>query len=234
MTSVPLPATSKRLPLLYIAALAGLAAGASAMLVLAAVAAWDERVLWVFPFACALAAAVAIVLGLPLHALFQVSGLTSRWVYVVGALIIVGVPYLWLSWGMWLDVDTGTFAIQMSLLVPAAAVPGGLLFHGLAHRALSVPPFERRDAFIIATWVAAWLFLNIPAPMPLSMDEPNFHRDRFLNVAIFSGLPAFMLLGILAGLARLWNWRLGLFMTAAAWFIPIAVAVMYLATPVGR
>jgi hypothetical protein len=152
MISVAPPASGKRLPLLYVAALAGLAAAASATLVLAGFAAGDERVLQVFPLACALAAAVAIVFGLPLHALFQVSGLNSRWVYVAGTLIIVGGPYLWLFW-RWSNVDARTVAIQTSPLVPAAAVPGGLLFHRLAHRALSVPSFERRDVFIIAVHV---------------------------------------------------------------------------------
>jgi len=57
MTSVALPATGKRLPLLYVAALAGLAAAASATLVLAGLTVGDERVLQVFPLACALAAA---------------------------------------------------------------------------------------------------------------------------------------------------------------------------------
>src|ERR1700736_4746451 len=147
MTSVPLPSTCKKLPLLYIAALAGLSATASATLVLVSLEAArfgteDDRLLQFFPPACALATAVAIVVGLPLHALFQVLGLTNRWLYVAGTLIIVGGPCLWLSGPMWLHVDTRTAAMEMLLLVPAAAVPGGLLFHSLAHRARSVPPFE--------------------------------------------------------------------------------------------
>src|SRR5262249_46570491 len=75
MTSVALPATRKKLPLLYVAALARLAAAASAARVLAGLTLGDHGVLQVVPLACALAAAVAIVFGLPLHALFQVSGL---------------------------------------------------------------------------------------------------------------------------------------------------------------
>ena len=238
MTSVPLPATSRRLPLPYIAALAGLVAVTSATLVLAAVtsdilalAASAGWITEVFPAACALAVVVAIVLGLPLHALLRVSELTGRRVYIAATFIIVGGPYLWLFGPDWLNANIRTFAIQTSLLVPAAAFPGGLLFWHLAYRARSVPSFELRDALIIATWVAALLFLVTPYSIPVHVDD---HRGRILQAAHDYGLSAFMLLGILAGLARLWNWRASLFAIAAAWFIAVAFAVMwYLRTPVG-
>jgi hypothetical protein len=237
VTSFPLPASSKRLPLPYIAALAGLAAVTSATLVLVVattgtlvLTAREEWVMQTFPTACALAAIVAIVLGLPLHALLRVSGLTGRWVYVAATFIIVGGPYLWLLGPALLRADTSTPAIAF-LLVPAAALPGGLLFQHLAHRARSVPPFEIRDAFIIATWVAALLFLVTPYSIPVHVDD---HRGRILQAAHDYGLAAFMLLGILAGLARLWSWRVSLFVITVAWFIPIAFAVMwYFRTPVG-
>jgi hypothetical protein len=232
VTSFPLPASSKRLPLPYIAALAGLAAATSATLVLVvATSGREEWVMGTFPAACALAVTVAIVLGLPLHALFRVFELTGRWVYVAATFIIVGGPYLWLLGPAWLHVNMRPLAIEASLLVPAAALPGGLLFHHLAHRARSVPPFELRDAFIIATWVAALLFLVTPYSMPVHVDD---HRGRILQAAHAYGLAAFMLLGILAGLAWLWNWWVSLFMMAVAWFIAIAFAVMwYFRTPVG-
>jgi hypothetical protein len=194
----------------------------------------EEWVMQTFPTACALAVIVAIVLGLPLHALLRVSGLTGRRVYVAATFIIVGGPYLWLLGPALLRADTRTPAIafQTLLLVPAAALPGGLLFQHLAHRARSVPPFEIRDAFIIATWVAALLFLVVtPYSIPVHVDD---HRGRILQAAHDYGLAAFMLLGILASLARLWSWRVSLFVVAVAWFIPIAFAVMwYFRTPVG-
>lgn len=239
MTPVPLPAPSKRLPLPYIAALTGLTAATSAILALVVAAtgtlvltAREEWVMVTFPTGCALAVTVAIVVGLPLHALLRVSELTGRWVYVAATFIIVGGPYLWLLGPAWLRVDrTPAIAIQTLVLVPAAALPGGLLFHHLAYRARSVPPFELRDAFIIATWVAALLFLATPYSIPFHVDD---HRGRILQAAHVYGLAAFTLLGVLAGLARLWNWWVSLLMMAVGWLIAIAFAVMwYFRTPVG-
>jgi hypothetical protein len=236
MTSVPPPVTDKRLPLPYIAALAGLAAATSATLatlVFAVVTSDVEWMMEVFPVACALAVTVAIVFGLPVHALLRISELAGRSAYVAATFILVGGLYLWLLGPAWLRVDARTLAnaIQTSLLVPAAAVPGGLLFHHLAYRARSVPPFELRDAFIIATWAAALLFLATPYSIPFHVDD---HRGRILQAAHVYGLAAFTLLGVLAGLARLWNWWVSLLMMAVGWFIAIAFAVMwYFRTPVG-
>jgi hypothetical protein len=151
-------------------------------------------------------------LGPALDTLIRESGRTSRWLYVAGTSIIVGVCFLLLVLLLFMSKDV-KFAplIPIASLVPVASVPSGLLFHYLVQPARSIPPVDRRDALIIGTWIAAWtLFFVVSIDIGARpRSDPDYARHEVVRLFLTIGVPAFMLCGIAAGFARLWNLRLG-------------------------
>lgn len=235
-----------RLPLAYISALAGFVAVICPMAVLWAVGIASAvgiapgvpllgpeaglfflGYLLLIPF-CLAGVLVMIVTGVPLLAWVAAFGPASRWLYVAGTSIIIGGCYLFLLF---------LFPSRLDVfvpLVPIAAVPSGLFLHYLAQPARSIPPIDGRDALIVATWIAAWtLFFVFMYHTPESSLDPWRRRFEIAGLAWSSGLPAFMLCGFAAGLARLWSIRLGTVVAGLAWLIPAFCVVEIYGTPLG-
>jgi hypothetical protein len=159
--------------------------------------------------------------------LIRLSGMTSRWLYVASTSIIIGGSYLLLF------LSESRVYIFLPL-VPIAAAPSGLFLHHLAQPRRSVPPVDDRDALIFATWIAAWIFfVAFMSHTPESSYDPWRRRFEIAGLAWSSGLPAFLLCGFAAGIARLWSMRVGVVVAGLAWLIPALFVVGIYLTPLG-
>ena len=177
VTSFPLPASSKRLPLPYIAALAGLAAVTSATLVLVVHDATSAqgRMGDVDVSYCLCAGSDSCDrTWLPLHALL--AGITGRWIVADRKLT----PITPRNMGIARDCGcifvgrSAPFTISLRVLRPT--------IHPSAPNCSCVTRYS----------------------IQVHVDD---HRGRILQAAHVYGLAAFKLLGMLAGRARLRSWR---------------------------
>jgi hypothetical protein len=219
------------LPLLYISTLVGLVAAACPMLIVTAAVgiASSTSLGWLagprlFNLAFACAIIVMVTTGPVLFILIHASGMTGRWAYIAGTSVIIGGCFclLWMS-------DPRIYFV--AVLVPVASVPSGLLFHRLAQPSRFLPPIDRRDTLIVAIWVAAFIYSLAVFHIPMDWYDPGRRREDIARLAWASGLPAFWLGGIAAGLARLRSLRLGTAIAALTWLIPVGFIVAVLLTP---
>jgi len=89
--------------------------------------------------------------------------------------------------------------------------------------------------FIVATWIAAGIFLIawFIYPHSVSSFDPARKRSAVANLAFNSGLPAFMLFDFAVGFARLSRLCLGTFIAGLALLIPLLFVVAIYVTPLG-
>lgn len=235
------------LPLLYVAVLAGLVAAFCLLFALGLEGIASDAVApflspsFLFAPASAYAAVIMIFFGLPAHALIVQVRLARPWTYAVAMLVILSFAFL-LLFGSLFGADIDLVAAirdpagSLLLLVPIAiaAIPSGIFFYALAHRAEYTAPFDRRDAAIIATCFGAWImmFVTFRAPFHFKPD-PLYTRAEIMRLASTYETGGFMLSGLIAGLTRLRSLRLGSLIALAGWLIPLSFSVFYFATPLG-
>jgi hypothetical protein len=176
----------------------------------------------VLTVACFPAVVVMVFAGIPLHVLIQRFGLTNRWIYVGATSIIIGACYLLL-----VALDSGFSDSVIFSLIGIAAVPSGLFFHHVTQRLRNVPALDRRNGLILGTWVVGWFAgWMIPFRLPAYEFDPWHGRYEVVRLAFSIGLPAFILVGVAAGIARLWSLRVSVGLVVLAWTIPAALLLM--------
>jgi hypothetical protein len=183
----------------------------------------------------AVAAVVTIFLGLPVHGAITVLGLTSRWWYVSGMLLIVGASYFVLFGNSLSIVDVSLHPIDnLSFLIPVAAIPSGLFFHWLIHRTRLVPPVHRRDLVIFVTWFAVLLFaLTVWNHGYHAAPDPQYTRSEIVQLALARGVSAFTVAALVASLVRLWSVRFSSLIAGLSLAIPAIFIIVFLQTPLG-
>jgi hypothetical protein len=231
------------LPLPYVAVLAGFVAAVCPLSALAVTVVASSHVSEPFLIpayllvpACTCAAVVMLCIAIPMHAGLVRIGFANPWTHVAGMLVIMGSIFLALMFlGEVAPVEAVRHPIgSLSFLVPIAAIPSGLFFHAVTHKMRFIPPCDRRDALIFAAWLGAWIMMVVGLCMDRHFAPDPLHtRQEIVRLATTYGTGAFMLSGVLGGLARLRSLRLASFVAAAGWVIPLGCSAVYFATPLG-
>lgn len=237
----------RRFPLAYAGALAGLIAITSLVLFFYVVALlivflkWAPQLYLVIftayvfspvmlaSLGCPAAVTMAVVSG-PIHIVIRKSGLSGPWPYMVATTCITGLGYV-----IFFRLDPRTYG--MAALIPVASIPCGLLLFYLTQPVRRPESVEMRDALIIATWCAAWFWWWISGPISrhdmfarYGLDLMTARQVIFREAAL-QGLPAFMMMGIVGGLVRIWHLRAGTIIAGAAWLIPVTFVILYYTAP---
>jgi hypothetical protein len=183
----------------------------------------------------AVAAVVTIFFGLPMHGAITVLGLASRWWYVTGMLLIIGASYF-LLFGNHLSVfDVFLHPIgNLSFLIPVAAIPSGLFFHWLLHRAQPVPSASGRDFVIVIAWFGVLLFALVVSNHGYhAAPDPQHTRSEITRLASAYGVGAFSASMFVASLVRLWSVRFSSLVAGLSLGIPAAFFFSFFQTPLG-